>query len=110
MITDEERRLRAYQIWEREGRPDGRDLAHWEEAGRRGADAGVDYMEYSPGSVPTGSMVIKFYRSDDQIRGYVRKTADSADDDTIFPGEEMEPDAAFKLAESHNADSGMPSS
>jgi hypothetical protein len=48
--------------------------------------------------------VIKFYHSGDQIRGYVRKVADTAADDTIFPGEEMEPDAAFKLADSHKAD------
>ena len=25
-------RVRAYEIWEREGRPEGRDLEHWREA------------------------------------------------------------------------------
>ncbi|WP_332715572.1 DUF2934 domain-containing protein [Pelagibacterium mangrovi] len=31
-------RKRAHQIWENEGRPDGRDHAHWEEAEREMAD------------------------------------------------------------------------
>ncbi|MFK0335495.1 hypothetical protein ACIQUB_30750 [Rhizobium sp. NPDC090275] len=53
-------------------------------------------------------MVIKFYHSGDQIRGYVRKIADTDADDTIFPGEEMEPEAAFKLAASHRASSNEP--
>jgi hypothetical protein len=50
--------------------------------------------------------VIKFYHSGDQVRGYVRKVAQTGEDDSIFPGEEMEPEAAFKLAESHNGRSG----
>jgi hypothetical protein len=28
-------RARAYQIWEQEGRPEGRDLEHWKEAVRQ---------------------------------------------------------------------------
>ena len=32
ITTDEEIRLRAYQIWEEEGRPEGRDKAHWQQA------------------------------------------------------------------------------
>jgi hypothetical protein len=28
-ISDEAIRVRAYQIWEREGRPHGRDFEHW---------------------------------------------------------------------------------
>ncbi len=28
-ITHEEIRLRAYSLWEREGRPEGRAEAHW---------------------------------------------------------------------------------
>jgi hypothetical protein len=111
-MTDEDtRRLRAYQIWESEGRPEGQDLAHWYRAG--GGDAGGEtaashYLRYSPGAASPGSLVIKFYHSGDQIRGYVRKIAGRGEDDTIFPGEEMEPEAAFKLAESHNGDSGKP--
>jgi hypothetical protein len=27
--------IRAYQLWEQEGRPDGRDQAHWFEAERQ---------------------------------------------------------------------------
>jgi len=30
--TDEQIRLRAYQIWEEEGRPDGRAEEHWQRA------------------------------------------------------------------------------
>jgi len=33
-VHSEEVRERAYRIWEREGRPDGRDLDHWLEAER----------------------------------------------------------------------------
>jgi hypothetical protein len=34
MIADreDEIRKRAREIWEREGRPEGRDIAHWEQA------------------------------------------------------------------------------
>lgn len=31
-ITDEQIRARAHEIWEREGRPDGRDAEHWRAA------------------------------------------------------------------------------
>ncbi|HEY8580194.1 MAG TPA: DUF2934 domain-containing protein [Beijerinckiaceae bacterium] len=38
MTEDEEaRRRRAYEIWEREGRPHGRSEDHWREAGQDGA-------------------------------------------------------------------------
>lgn len=107
VIDDETRRLRAYRIWENEGRPQGQDLAHWYKAGEVDATPTaerVDYQQYVPGGAPTGSLVIKFYHSGDQVRGYVRKIADADTEDTIFPGEEMEPEAAFKLAKSHNDD------
>ncbi|MBB3565834.1 NADPH:quinone reductase-like Zn-dependent oxidoreductase [Rhizobium sp. BK512] len=106
-IDEEARRLRAYQIWENEGRPEGEDLAHWYKAGDVDASATAeraDYQQYVPGATPAGSLVIKFYHSGDQVRGYVRKIADPGTGDTIFPGEEMEPEAAFKLADSHNYD------
>lgn len=31
-LNDEEVRVRAYHIWQREGCPEGRDAAHWEMA------------------------------------------------------------------------------
>ncbi len=31
-ITDAEVAVRAYQIWEREGRPEGRHVEHWQAA------------------------------------------------------------------------------
>ena len=111
MIDEEEKRLRAYQIWESEGRPEGRDLAHWYQAADGEANAtgqGAHYMPYSPTAASPGSLVIKFYHSGDQVRAYVRKIAEARQDDSIYPGEEMEPEAAFKLAESHNGGSGKP--
>ncbi|MBB2676022.1 UNVERIFIED_ORG: hypothetical protein GGE44_005639 [Rhizobium esperanzae] len=47
-----------------------------------------EYVRYSAGAVPAGSLIVKLYRSGNQIRGYVRKVADTDQDDTIFPGEE----------------------
>jgi hypothetical protein len=111
MIDEEARRLRAYQIWESEGRPEGQELAHWYQAAdieSGPAGEGAHYWPYSSSAAPAGSLVIKFYNSGDQIRGYLRKVADTAKDDAIFPGEEMEPDAAFRLAKSHNSGSGQP--
>jgi len=111
MIDEEEKRLRAYQIWESEGRPEGRDLAHWYQAADGEASAtgqGAHYMPYPVGAASAGSLVIKFYHSGDQVRGYVRKIAETGQDDSIFPGEEMEPEAAFELAQSHNGGCGEP--
>jgi len=110
MSDEDAKRLRAYQIWESEGRPEGEHLAHWHRAGSEagGETAGSHYLRYSADAAHPGSLVIKFYHSGDQIRGYVRKVAGIGEDDTIFPGEEMEPEAAFKLARSHNGDSGKP--
>jgi hypothetical protein len=33
-MTSQAINARAYDLWEKEGRPDGRDLAHWLEAER----------------------------------------------------------------------------
>ena len=33
-MTQQEIGTRAYELWEKEGRPHGRDLAHWLEAER----------------------------------------------------------------------------
>lgn len=47
-ITHEEIRLRAYSLWEREGRPEGRDGEHWhaaEQAVRAERDAVHDEAE-----------------------------------------------------------------
>ncbi|ASY61670.1 hypothetical protein SJ05684_c02000 [Sinorhizobium sojae CCBAU 05684] len=49
-----------------------------------------------------GAVIVKLYRSDGHIRGYVRKVTDPSEDDTIFPGEEMGPEAALKLAKTHS--------
>jgi hypothetical protein len=62
----------------------------------------MQYRAYLDSVRTPDAIVIKFYTSGDQIRGYVRKIADTAENDTIFPGEEMEPEAAFVLARSHS--------
>lgn len=33
-MTHQDIGTRAYELWEKEGRPDGRDVAHWLEAER----------------------------------------------------------------------------
>ena len=59
------------------------------------------YQRYHGGAVEPGALIIKFYHSGGQIRGYIRKVTGS-DDDTVFPGEEMEPADAFRMAENKN--------
>lgn len=56
------------------------------------------YRRYRQDTAPPGSIVIKFYHSGDQIRGFIRKIAQPGEDDAIFSGEEMEPDDAFRAA------------
>ncbi|AVA25623.1 hypothetical protein [Rhizobium sp. NXC24] len=56
------------------------------------------YRRYRTGAAPPGSMVIKFYYSGDQVRGFIRKVTRPGEDDAIFPGEEMEPNDAFRAA------------
>ncbi|WP_117195267.1 hypothetical protein [Rhizobium terrae] len=60
------------------------------------------YRRYQGGVPAAGALIIKFYHSGDEIRGFIRKVADEAEDDAIFPGEEMEPDTAFRMAENKN--------
>jgi len=62
----------------------------------------MQYHRYEPDAPVPAAIVVRLYTSGDTIRGYVRKLADRSEDDTIFPGEEMEPEAAFKLAASHS--------
>lgn len=47
--TDEAVRKRAYEIWERAGRPSGREHEHWAEAAREIEGAGAS------GNDPSGS-------------------------------------------------------
>ena len=61
------------------------------------------YKIFNANAPVPDAVIVKFYTSGDQIRGYVRKATDTTEDDTIFPGEEMEPEAALKLAATHSA-------
>lgn len=48
---EEERRRRAYAIWEREGRPEGRHADHWDRAARQDGDTPLG----QPGTPPEGA-------------------------------------------------------
>jgi hypothetical protein len=62
----------------------------------------MPYQTFLPDTAASDAVVVKLYTSGDQIRGYVRKIADPAENDTIFPGEEMEPEKALQLAATHS--------
>lgn len=62
----------------------------------------MQYRRYEANAPVPDALVVKLYTSGDAIRGYVRKIADRNEEDTIFPGEEMEPEAAFRLAATHS--------
>ena len=56
------------------------------------------YYRYRKNAVPINSIVVKFYHSGDQIRGFLRRVTSPGEDDAIFPGDELEPDDAFRAA------------
>jgi hypothetical protein len=54
---DQERiRTRAYQIWEREGRPEGRDVEHWEMAREEIAITDNQNLATKPNPVAAGKL------------------------------------------------------
>ncbi|OWW02426.1 hypothetical protein ATY81_22460 [Rhizobium sp. R72] len=59
------------------------------------------YHAFTPDNAVTGSIVVRLYHSSDQVRGYVREVAGLGTEDAIFPGEEMEPEPALRLARDH---------
>jgi hypothetical protein len=56
------------------------------------------YQHSHRSRAPVGSIVVKLYRSGDNIRGALREV-EGSDDDTIFPSEELEPEVVLRLAE-----------
>jgi hypothetical protein len=55
---DERIKRRAYEIWEREGRPSGRDIEHWQQAedeivAEDEGDRAADEAQTTPSSVDT---------------------------------------------------------
>ena len=62
------------------------------------------YYAYHKAEPAPGALIIRFYHSGGQIRGYIRRVAEAGQDDTIFSGEEMEPDDAFRMARNKNQD------
>ncbi|OAP36764.1 hypothetical protein AU381_20025 [Sinorhizobium glycinis] len=59
-------------------------------------------IQQLPDNPVPGAIIVKLYRYGDEVRGYVRQVTDPSEEDIIFPGEEMEPDAAFRLARAHS--------
>jgi hypothetical protein len=65
---EERTRLRAHEIWEREGRPEGKEAEHWERASREieseeaggnqheGGRSGADQGDVSSHSQPGGTV------------------------------------------------------
>jgi hypothetical protein len=49
---DQEIARRAQEIWEREGRPEGRDKEHWEQAEQELAGPGRPAEDYGGGEMP----------------------------------------------------------
>ena len=53
MSDETDRHAKAYALWEKEGRPEGRDLDHWHKAGINEADEqSVDRTEASASEDP----------------------------------------------------------
>jgi len=66
------------------------------------------FRTYTPQSIRPGAIVVRLYHSGQEIRGYIRQIAEPGTDDTIFPGEEMEPEVAFRMAENKNRETDQP--
>jgi hypothetical protein len=62
------------------------------------------FERYEKALTPVGAIVVRFYHSGDQIRCYLRQTEQDAAHDEIFPGEELEPEVALRLAENRQQD------
>jgi hypothetical protein len=67
-----------------------------------------NFHRYSPEAVRAGAIVVRLYHSGNEIRGYIRQIAEPGTEDTIFPGEEMEPEVAFRMADNKNRDTSQP--
>lgn len=62
------------------------------------------YRHYDRTTARPGDLVVRLYHSGEEIRGYLRRVAERDQEDAIFPGEEMQPDDAFRMAWSKNRD------
>jgi hypothetical protein len=83
-------RIRAYQIWESEGRPDGRADAHWQRARDELANAarnrftgGPDDLDRNPGIATSAGTTIDNY---DDVMGEDRPKGDVLSDTTPAGG------------------------
>jgi hypothetical protein len=71
-ISEEDISARAHEIWEAEGRPEGRDREHWFRAKEEVAAGGDDHPQSSPQSAPQSSVG----EDPDYVRRAGRKTMD----------------------------------
>ena len=66
------------------------------------------YFQFVRGLAPEGSLVLRFYHSGDEVKGFLRETGAEEEDDTIFPSEELSPDVAFRLADNKRVSPHQP--
>lgn len=64
----------------------------------------LTYQCYRRGETPVGSVVVKLYQVGNTVRGFVREIETLDEDGTAFPSDELEPEAALRLAEEHRQD------
>lgn len=57
------------------------------------------YYRFVRGLAPVGALVLRFYRSGGEVKGFLREIGAEEKDDSIFPSEELSPDVAFRLAD-----------
>ena len=57
------------------------------------------YHRYRDGIAKPGALIVKLYHSGGETRGYIRRVENEGEEDAIFPGEEMEPLTAFRMAQ-----------
>ena len=60
------------------------------------------YYAYHHAEPSPGCFIIRFYHSGGEIRGYIRQIGEPGQKDEIFPGEEMQPEDAFRMADNKN--------
>ena len=66
------------------------------------------YYRYVHRLTPVGSLVLRFYHSGGEVKGFLREVAADEEDDRIFPSEELSPEIAFRLADNKRASPHQP--
>lgn len=61
------------------------------------------YQRYQQGQAPVGAIVVRLYRSDGHVRGFIREV-EADEKEAILPSEELEAEIALRLAENKQGD------